>query len=446
MKVKSISINNYKGFIGCNLTFHPKMNVLIGNNASGKTTLLEAIAKTLFKLTSSFVRSSGENLVLKNSDVNYSASSCFIEAILHDFYPYPNEIISIIHTQPIENEVATRVRNGNQSLSEFSVWLNTLIRSTSTTIPIVKYYPANRGAINYSQSPIPLENFTISQLEPWSKISQNAISFGRFFTWFLENETNELLMQRDAKDFSAQNTSLKNVRLAMSKAFEFMGYENIVIKTQQNKRGANSKFVPTLVLENTKTKKVESIDSKSDGEKTIITLIADIAYNLSLGKDFLKDEEFLNSPGIVIIDEIETHLHPNWQRKIIPLLVDVFPNIQFFIATHSPQVISSVKSESVFDMESFQVRKLPLKTKGEDSNSLLKYVFKGTDRPEEYDKLIKKFEKLIEEKAEYNTIESVISEIEQLENDDQASDIDILIDDLKLQFSAYKFEKENEEN
>ena len=100
-----------------------------------------------------------------------------------------------------------------------------------------------------------------------------------------------------------------------------------------------------------------------------------------------------------MIDEIETHLHPKWQREILPILSKLFPNIQFFIATHSPQIVASVKSESVFICDNFNVEKVPFKTFGEDSNSILNEIFNTTDRPIPYIKLIQKFDDLIDNDA-----------------------------------------------
>lgn len=283
-------------------------------------------------------------------------------------------------------------------------------------------------------------------MESWSNIYQNTLSYSRFFYWFFDNETNELRLQRDAEDFNVQSPLLKGVRMALNDAFKILGYGKVKIKTKQIKRNNSSKLTPTLVIQNLETGKIDEIDNKSDGEKAIITLIADLAYKLALAKDFTFDDDILKSPGVVMIDEIENHLHPKWQRETIPILTKLFPNIQFFIATHSPQVLSSVNNESIFSCQGFQVEKINLKTKGEDSNTLLKHIFNATDRPKEYIDLLKKFNTLIETNAKYSAIEKVINEVEEIEKEDKATDINILVDELKLQLEAYKFDREYETN
>lgn len=87
-----------------------------------------------------------------------------------------------------------------------------------------------------------------------------------------------------------------------------------------------------------------SLGQLSDGEQRLFTLFVDIARNLSLQDE--SDRSIGGGKAIVLIDEIDVHLHPKWQRQIVPLLEDLFPNCQFIATTHSPFVIQSVRSDS----------------------------------------------------------------------------------------------------
>jgi predicted ATP-binding protein involved in virulence len=444
MHISDIEIKNFKGFVKCNIDFHPKLNVFIGSNASGKTTLLNALLNSIYSITSSFNQTPKASN-LPNSDLNYNATFGLIKATIRDFPSYNGVIQTGVHSKAITHEDARDITSLNANKNNFVTWYTSRLRQAPATIPIFKFYPANRGAIKYSQN-LNLGIYLISQLETWSNIYQDSVSYSRFFNWFFENETNELRLQRDANNFALENPSLRDVRMALHKAFEFIGYTNFKIKIKQEKRQGNSKLIPNLILKNPETNEEESIDNKSDGEKAIISLIADIAFNLSLAKDFVNDDHFLNSPGVVLIDEIETHLHPNWQRKIIPMLTAIFPNIQFFIATHSPQVIASVKSENVFALDNFIVNKVNLKTLGEDSNSLLKYIFNSTDRPLKYVHLLEEFQRLMEENAPYANLREIINKVKVLDREDNSNDISNLLGELNLQLESYKFDKEHEEN
>ncbi len=89
-----------------------------------------------------------------------------------------------------------------------------------------------------------------------------------------------------------------------------------------------------------------NLEQLSDGEKNLIALVGDIARRLSIANPH--SSEPLKGDGIILIDEVDLHLHPAWQRIIIPKLTEIFSNCQFFISTHSPQVLSHVMPENIF--------------------------------------------------------------------------------------------------
>jgi predicted ATP-binding protein involved in virulence len=91
------------------------------------------------------------------------------------------------------------------------------------------------------------------------------------------------------------------------------------------------------------------INQLSDGEKCLLAMVGDLARRLAIANPSLPDP--LQGSGVVLIDEIELHLHPKWQREIIPALTRTFPNCQFIVTTHSPQVISQVKPEGIYILE-----------------------------------------------------------------------------------------------
>ncbi len=115
-------------------------------------------------------------------------------------------------------------------------------------------------------------------------------------------------------------------------------YSNLRVRRQPHPR-----------MELTKGSETLDIEQLSDGEKNIIALIGDIARRLVIANP--NSDAPLESEGIILIDEIDLHLHPKWQRSILPSLQIIFPNCQFFISTHSPQVISSVKPKDIFVLE-----------------------------------------------------------------------------------------------
>jgi predicted ATP-binding protein involved in virulence len=106
--------------------------------------------------------------------------------------------------------------------------------------------------------------------------------------------------------------------------------------------------------------------------------VCDIARRLAIANP---KTEPLQGQGIVLIDELELHLHPQWQRTVVSALQATFPNIQFLLTTHSPQVLSEVPQESIFILENGIVKKPALNNFGRDSNTILEDTMQTSKRP-----------------------------------------------------------------
>ena len=124
------------------------------------------------------------------------------------------------------------------------------------------------------------------------------------------------------------------------------------------------------------------IDQLSDGEKCLLAMAGDLGRRLALANPQLGDP--LSAEAVVLIDEIELHLHPGWQRMVVERLRQTFPHCQFILTTHSPQVLSQIPTESVILLERFQQAELPAGTLGRDSNAILSEVMGISERPQEW--------------------------------------------------------------
>jgi predicted ATP-binding protein involved in virulence len=111
------------------------------------------------------------------------------------------------------------------------------------------------------------------------------------------------------------------------------------------------------------------IDQLSDGEKMLLLVVSDLARRLSIANPGMEDS--LQGNGVVLIDEVDLHLHPQWQREVIPALGKTFPNCQFITTTHSPQVLSNVEKENILILEDYRIVENTPFTYGRDSNSIL---------------------------------------------------------------------------
>ena len=154
----------------------------------------------------------------------------------------------------------------------------------------------------------------------------------------------------------------------------------------------------------------------SDGEKSITLLLADIARRLAIANPNLDNP--LEGTGIVLIDEIEMHLHPSWQRKVCKALKETFPNCQFIITTHSPQVLGELKTEEIWLLNDFNVYR-PDSSYGLTSNEILDEIMDVIDddtslsRDSEIAKKLNEVSTLVE-LEKFNAAKKVIEEIEKI--------------------------------
>lgn len=130
-----------------------------------------------------------------------------------------------------------------------------------------------------------------------------------------------------------------------------------------------------------------SVNQLSDGERNTLALVGDIARRLSLLNLKGDADAILAGQGVVLIDEIELHLHPKWQREVISKLETTFPNCQFIVTTHSPQVLSQVHEDDVWILRLNQQGEVeaarPQASYGLDSNRILEEIMDVPERPQE---------------------------------------------------------------
>jgi predicted ATP-binding protein involved in virulence len=119
----------------------------------------------------------------------------------------------------------------------------------------------------------------------------------------------------------------------------------------------------------------------SAGYRNMLALVMDFARRLAQANPYMENP--LAAEAILMIDELDLHLHPTWQQKIIPDLKKVFPNTQIIATTHSPEVVTTVKQNQVKILEDYQIKECPSPTRGMKSSDIVRYVLGLSDlRPD----------------------------------------------------------------
>ncbi|MCL9802164.1 AAA family ATPase [Pseudomonas sp. AKS31] len=368
MEIKGFKLTNVGPFSDLSVVFaptlkhHSKITVLVGNNGAGKTTLLGSLASSLSWLIARIRTEKGSGNHLADEDIRNGAPGSVITIGVSDV-SHPRALAGDA-TQESEMFVwgIARAKQGRKasfhsSLGEVTLlaehYRTQLTANNKASLPLIAYYPVERSVLE-----IPLKirtKHTFDQLDGYDNSLNRGVDFRRFFEWFREREDSE------------NETGISDTALA--EISEKFGTDSDVWKTLANLkassrdrqltavRSAIAAFMPgfTNLRVQRKPRLHMAIDKDgvtlnvaqlSQGEKSMMAMVGDIARRLAMMNQSLDNP--LHGDGIVLIDEVDLHLHPRWQRSLIRQLSETFPNCQFVLTTHSPLVISDAKDVLVY--------------------------------------------------------------------------------------------------
>ena len=385
MKIERLILENFRG-IGktLELPLEPDLTVLAGVNGSGKSTILDALAILLSWVVARVRRADESGMPISELSINnlngyarIRAETCIPE----------NLNWQLVQTKEgyIQPACATEL----DMLSKFTKSIQQQISDTQEkcNIPLFVYYPVNRAVQDIRLRSRQSHEFGL--LDSWGESLTGNTSFRSFFEWFrnredLENEIRLRQAIKDALENDPSENTLAIVEIASKnlppKKENWLGKPDLQLKAT---RHALEKFLPgfenfsvrrlPLQMIVQKNGKEIRIDQLSDGEKCLMVLVGDLARRLAIANP--KRENPLEGEGVVLIDEIDLHLHPAWQRTILGNLIRTFPNCQFVVSTHSPQVLGEVEPRQVRLLRQDQNKEfgyyIPAQAKGLNSNEIL---------------------------------------------------------------------------
>lgn len=170
-----------------------------------------------------------------------------------------------------------------------------------------------------------------------------------------------------------------------------------------------------IVIEMPETRARLSLRELSDGYRGMIALVVDIARRMAQLNPDAGGGALVHTSGLVAIDELDLHLHPRWQRDVLPRLRAAFPRVQFVLTSHSPQVLASVeRNDEVVGLSSAgEVFEEAYAVVGRDSNALLAEVMGDQVRPERYQRKLDELYATIDER-DFARARSILAELEAL--------------------------------
>ena len=198
-----------------------------------------------------------------------------------------------------------------------------------------------------------------------------GVDYKAMCQWFYLRENQELRERFQIRnDPEYEFPDLRAVRHAVTTAVENVDR----VYFEDNPPSLKVKLLPVNGTENT-----FELEQLSDGYRNLVALVMDFARRLAQAHP--NWESPLEAPGILLIDEIELHLHPQWQQKIIPSLRAVFPKTQLLVTTHSPQVLTTVKRENISILKQHLLYAASIHTYGADNTRVMREVMETESRP-----------------------------------------------------------------
>lgn len=329
MRIADLEITNFRSFKSLSLIPGKRLTLLLGENGAGKTNILDGIAVGLGAVATLLPEVKG--ISFKKDDLrqvkNEKAPFTRVKLTTEDGIVWDRtERKNKLPRRLLKNTRAVGLSNLKSYLEDLYEQLE--MDQNEIDLPLFAYYGVSRAVMDV---PLSRKGFpkNYHRYQALQGALEADIRFRAAFKWFYAKEQEELRLQRDKKNFEVYLPELQVVRMAIEQTFP--GISNPQIETNP---------LRLVVEENGENLNITQL---SDGYKTMLALIIDLASRMALANPHL-GEGALKSKAMVMIDEIDLHLHPEWQRRVVSDLLRVFPNAQFFLTTHSPYIVESINN------------------------------------------------------------------------------------------------------
>lgn len=415
MKLKKIRITNYRCFKETDIDFDDRITLIVGKNGAGKTAILDAVAVAV----STFLLGidGGVSRSITKDDARYEFHD--LNGTVDPQHQFPVSIESIgdcVDNHDVKWVRSLNSESGNTTIKE-SRELSNISREAQKRImegdktlilPLISYYGTGRL---YAQKK---EKKNIKSLTEFKRqvgyVDCMAAESNEklMLNWF-QIQTLKSLQEQQRTGKVDKPLLLKTVESAICKCFErISGSKNadIVFDLDTHRLVLNFESADGSLQK-------FAMDEMSDGYKNTLSMIGDIAYRMAVLNPMLGDKVLEETYGVVVIDEIDLHLHPQWQQTIISDLNVIFPKIQFIVSSHAPAIIHSVAREQIRILDNGEIYMPAAQTYGRDANSILREVMKVSERPTAIKQRMNLFYAYMDENN-YKEAGRVLTEIEAI--------------------------------
>jgi predicted ATP-binding protein involved in virulence len=393
MRIDELTVKNFRCFEDASFRFHPGFNCFTGANGAGKTAILDAIAVALGAWFLGIPWHDGKRPIQYGRQIDdRDVRRVYRKAGERQFDERPQTPVVVtasgeILQQRVRPWTRTRPLGGNtrnmgarhvKQLAEEAV--AAINRFEPVTLPLISYYGTARlakeqydtrggDAAILAEADQPLHGYRASLDPRWN--SKDLVR------WLLRQQWIAFQEGRASATYEVVNSAILGC-LDGAKHIDF-----VVASGMAMIEFGDTGWRPFSEL--------------SDGQRNIFAMIGDLAQKASVLNPHLGDRVLAETPGVVLIDELDLHLHPSWQRRIVQDLQRTFPRLQFFVSTHSPQIIGELEPDKVVVLHRIGLPEPVRQSYGFDSGYVLRTIMGASARPEAVQDLITQAEEQIDD-------------------------------------------------
>ena len=407
MFLNSLILHNFRKFENLELHSNERLSVLVGNNGTGKSTILEAATIAAGTFTSAM--DGLTNYGIRKTDAHYKYFKMGSVIDVQPQFPVSISAQGDIDGKCVQWERVLNYANGRSTLigakelTSIAKEYQDRMRNgdTSLKLPIISYYGAGRLWVQHKEKKNDAFE-TSSRYNGYIDSLDGAANDKLMMKWFQRMTFKQYQKNEEIPE-------LKVVCKAMEQSFaSATGYEDV--KMYYN---PDTNDIDISYKDSNGEYAIIPMSQMSDGYRCTISLIADIAYRMALLNPQLLADVLTQTEGIILIDEIDLHLHPLWQQRILKDLLHIFPKVQFIVSTHAPAVINSVKNNELIKLSENNAYNVANETYGKDVNTILREVMESLERPEDIKNMFDRFYHCIDER-QYSEAEDVIKGLEHI--------------------------------
>ncbi len=389
MYVSKIRMQNFRCYTDFTMQFSPKVTVIVAENGRGKTAILDGLAITMAPYLAAFpgikARNFQPNDVRMVVDIPQTQDELQIKRMKYllpvvletevkaddgKAYSWKRELKSVKgKTSSVSAKFVSDY--GKRIADELNQ-----PGDQDIILPVLGYYGTSR--MWNDSSLLKRKKVDLSRSSGYVECLEPSGSYNTFAQWFryaTESalEYDHIIAEKKLNKKNPYREILNAINKAIVTCIQSMGWTDLKYS-----------FAAQNLLICHPEKGELPLEAMSDGARSVISMAADIAYRMARLNPDMGEDVTLKTSGVVLIDEVDMHLHPSWQQTVVNDLVKAFPKVQFIVTTHSPQVLTSVPAECIrilhWDNDLVDIEE-PTFSLGAESSQLLRDIQHVESRP-----------------------------------------------------------------